>query len=55
MCGPKFCAMRISQDVRDLAARSGTSSEEILELGMREKSEEFRASGAELYRSPAAS
>ena len=54
MCGPKFCSMRISQDVRDLAARSGRSPEELLESGMREKSEEFLASGAELYRSPAA-
>jgi phosphomethylpyrimidine synthase len=54
MCGPKFCSMRISRDVRDLAARSGRSPEELLESGMREKSEEFLASGAELYRSPAA-
>jgi phosphomethylpyrimidine synthase len=54
MCGPKFCSMRISQDVRELAARSGTSPEELLESGMREKSEEFLASGAELYRSRAA-
>jgi phosphomethylpyrimidine synthase len=54
MCGPKFCAMRISQDVRDLAESLGTSLEEVLELGMHEKSEEFRASGSELYRTPAA-
>jgi phosphomethylpyrimidine synthase len=54
MCGPKFCSMRISQDVRDLAESSGKSLEETLELGMREKSDEFRASGSELYRTPAA-
>jgi phosphomethylpyrimidine synthase len=54
MCGPKFCSMRISQDVRNLAESSGTSLEEALELGMRDKSEEFRASGSELYRTPAA-
>ena len=54
MCGPKFCSMRISQDFRDLAASSGTSPEQAREIAIREKSEEFRSSGAELYRSPTA-
>jgi phosphomethylpyrimidine synthase len=54
MCGPKFCSMRISQDLRDLAVSSGTSPEQVREIAMREKSEEFRSSGAELYRSPTA-
>ena len=50
MCGPKFCSMRISHDVRALAASEGVSPEEALELGMRAKAEEFRAAGGELYR-----
>jgi len=41
MCGPKFCSMKITQDVREYSAQ--------LEDGMREKSAEFRAGGAELY------
>ncbi len=41
MCGPKFCSMKITQDVRDYAAS--------IEAGMREKSEEFRATGGEIY------
>jgi phosphomethylpyrimidine synthase len=49
MCGPKFCSMRISQDVRDLAAKERTSPEEAIELAMRDKAREFRSSGAELY------
>ncbi len=52
MCGPKFCSMRISQDLRNLAASAGASPEELLEAKMREKSLEFRSSGSELYRSP---
>ncbi|MGH9028055.1 MAG: phosphomethylpyrimidine synthase ThiC [Acidimicrobiales bacterium] len=51
MCGPKFCSMRISQDVRDLAESAGTSAEEVVERGMHDKAEEFRSSGSQLYRS----
>ncbi len=43
MCGPKFCSMRISQDIRDSAA------ELEIEIGMRNKADEFRASGGEVY------
>jgi len=50
MCGPKFCSMRISQDVRDYAAKLGVSEEEALSAGMEEKSVEFVAGGAEIYR-----
>jgi phosphomethylpyrimidine synthase len=53
MCGPKFCSMRISHDVRALAESEGVSPEEALELGLRAKAVEFRASGAEVYRAPA--
>jgi phosphomethylpyrimidine synthase len=49
MCGPKFCSMRISQEVRDYAESHGTGVETALELGMREKAAEFRDAGAQLY------
>ncbi len=52
MCGPKFCSMRISQDVRDYAAKLGVSDEEALTVGMEEKSVEFVTGGAEVYRAP---
>ena len=42
MCGPKFCSMKITQDVRDYAAEQGVAEEEALETGMDEKAEEFR-------------
>ncbi|HVM65159.1 MAG TPA: phosphomethylpyrimidine synthase ThiC [Acidimicrobiales bacterium] len=50
MCGPKFCSMRISQDVREYALQHGVSSDEAIELGMKEKSAEFVAGGSALYR-----
>jgi phosphomethylpyrimidine synthase len=53
MCGPKFCSMRISQDVRDYAAAHGVSGEEAIVLGMKEKSSEFVEAGSQLYLSPA--
>ena len=49
MCGPKFCSMRISEDVRQYAAEHGFSADEALEQGMREKSEEFADQQGELY------
>ena len=54
MCGPKFCSMKITQDVRDYAAQMGSSAESALGTGMREKAAQFRAIGSELY-VPAAS
>jgi phosphomethylpyrimidine synthase len=50
MCGPHFCSMKITQDVRDYAAAHGMGAEKALEVGMREKSEEFVSSGAEIYK-----
>ena len=50
MCGPHFCSMKITQDVRDYAASLGVAEEKALETGMAEKSEEFRREGAEVYR-----
>ena len=49
MCGPKFCSMRISQDVRDYAADNGLTLEDVVSEGMAEKSSEFRRSGATVY------
>ncbi len=49
MCGPKFCSMRISEDVRQYAAAQGLSEAEALEKGMQEKSREFAEQKAELY------
>ena len=51
MCGPHFCSMKITQDVREYAANKGVADEaEALEKGMAEKAEEFRAQGSQLYR-----
>ncbi|WJZ03732.1 phosphomethylpyrimidine synthase ThiC [Corynebacterium freiburgense] len=49
MCGPKFCSMRISQDVRDYAAAHGLDTVEAIEAGMAEKSAEFQAGGDRVY------
>ncbi len=49
MCGPNFCSMKITQDVRDYAAAQGVSETEALEQGMAAKSEEFRRKGLEIY------
>ncbi|MGQ0618558.1 MAG: phosphomethylpyrimidine synthase ThiC [Panacagrimonas sp.] len=50
MCGPHFCSMKITQDVRDYAAKIGADEKAALEQGMAEKSAEFRQAGAEVYR-----
>lgn len=50
MCGPHFCSMKITQDVRDYAAENGVSAEQAIEAGMAEKSAEFLAQGAKVYR-----
>jgi phosphomethylpyrimidine synthase len=49
MCGPNFCSMKITQDVRDYAAAHGVTAEAALAEGMREKAAEFRGNGGELY------
>ena len=49
MCGPHFCSMKITQDVRDYAAKQGISEDEALEQGMEQKSAEFKKTGAEIY------
>ena len=49
MCGPHFCSMKITQDVRDYAAALGIKEAEALEKGMEVKSVEFVKKGAEVY------
>ncbi len=49
MCGPHFCSMKITQDVRDFAAQQGLKEEEALAKGMEVKSVEFVKAGAEVY------
>ncbi|PZD95123.1 phosphomethylpyrimidine synthase ThiC [Paenibacillus sambharensis] len=49
MCGPKFCSMRITQDIRDYAAENGLETREAIEAGMKEQSEAFKASGGKIY------
>ena len=49
MCGPKFCSMKITQDVRDYAAKLELEAGEAIAAGMQEKSAEFRERGSEVY------
>jgi len=51
MCGPHFCSMKITQDVRDYARSKGIEDvSAAMEEGLKEKAEEFKHSGAEIYR-----
>jgi len=50
MCGPHFCSMKITQEVRDYAAKEGVSEQEALRKGMEVKAVEFVQQGAEVYR-----
>jgi phosphomethylpyrimidine synthase len=49
MCGPHFCSMKITQDVREYARTHGVSDEEAITVGLEEKAKEFEATGAEIY------
>ena len=49
MCGPKFCSMKITQEVRDFAAQKGVAEAEALAAGMETKAEEFQRGGGSLY------
>jgi phosphomethylpyrimidine synthase len=49
MCGPHFCSMKITQDVREYAAKENIEEEKALAAGMAEKSREFSAKGGEIY------
>ncbi|QWF75408.1 phosphomethylpyrimidine synthase ThiC [Bacillus subtilis] len=49
MCGPKFCSMRISQDIRDYAKKNDLSEAEAINKGLKEKAKEFVETGSNLY------
>lgn len=50
MCGPKFCSMRISQDIRNYTKQNDLQTQEAIEEGMKEKAEEFKNTGGKIYR-----
>jgi phosphomethylpyrimidine synthase len=50
MCGPKFCSMRITQDIREYAKQQGLEDDQAIELGMKEKSKEFKETGSVIYK-----
>jgi len=50
MCGPHFCAMKITQDVRDYAASHGMDDEQALQKGLEDKGREFVEAGSEIYK-----
>ena len=49
MCGPHFCSMKITRDVRKYAAEQGIAEDEALAAGMRAKAGEFRDGGGRVY------
>ena len=49
MCGPHFCSMKITEDVRKFAKEQGLDSEEAIEAGMQAKASEFKDKGSEIY------
>ena len=50
MCGPTFCSMKITEDVRKYAEERGITAEAAVEKGMEEKAKEFAEAGGEIYR-----
>lgn len=52
MCGPHFCSMKITQDVRDYAAKHGLDGDEAIEEGMKEMADTYTEKGSELYLEP---
>lgn len=50
MCGPKFCSMRITQDIRQYAKENGLDSEAAIQEGMEIKAKEFKEAGSEIYK-----
>ena len=49
MCGPHFCSMKITEDVRKFAAQQKIPEEDALKAGLQEKAQEFVEKGAEIY------
>ncbi|MEW8087558.1 MAG: phosphomethylpyrimidine synthase ThiC [Candidatus Thiodiazotropha endolucinida] len=50
MCGPHFCSMKITQDVREYARSQGVGEDQALQQGMQEKAVEFKQQGGEIYK-----
>ena len=50
MCGPKFCSMKITQDVREYAAQKGLEDGAAVEAGLGEMADKFKEGGGEIYR-----
>jgi phosphomethylpyrimidine synthase len=50
MCGPKFCSMKITQEVREYARAQGIESAESISVGLQQKAREFRDQGGKLYK-----
>ena len=53
MCGPHFCSMKITQEVRDYAEKKGLEEEEAIKEGMKEMSQTFKDKGSQIYSEPA--
>jgi phosphomethylpyrimidine synthase len=49
MCGPHFCSMKITEDVRKFAAQQKISEEQAVQVGLKQKAREFAEKGSELY------
>ena len=49
MCGPHFCSMKITEDVRKFAAEQKLSEEEALQVGLEQKAKEFAEKGVDVY------
>jgi len=49
MCGPHFCSMKITEDVRKYAAEQNLAEDKVLHAGLQQKSREFTDAGAEIY------
>ncbi len=49
MCGPHFCSMKITEDVRKYAAEQGVADSQAVEAGLKQKSAEFEEKGSEIY------
>jgi phosphomethylpyrimidine synthase len=49
MCGPHFCSMKITQEVREYAEQHNLNDQAAIEAGMREKSQQFVQIGGEIY------
>lgn len=49
MCGPKFCSMKITEEIREMAKNKSISDDEVLETGMKDKASEFSEKGSSIY------